>query len=117
MEISCVVDGGLGAQGAAFFVVLLDARSFVVDMQGRNHSVGDHVRAKRSRFTSGDPTVEDQLHLFGASHVQIFTNYFFEEDSSADRSVEHLGEGEFDLQDGELIAVSGLSVPAGEGMR
>src|SRR5579863_7161245 len=31
-EVACVVEGGLGAQRAPFFVVLLDARVLVVDM-------------------------------------------------------------------------------------
>ena len=53
IEVACVVDGGFGAQGAAFFVVLLDARLLVVDMQRRNHSIGDHPRAKRSRVCVG----------------------------------------------------------------
>ena len=66
---------------------------------------------------SGDPTVEDQLHLLGPADVQVFANYFLEENPPADRPVKHLGEREFDLQDGELIAVSGLPVQGGEGMR
>jgi hypothetical protein len=76
IEIPCVVDGGFGAQGAALFVVLLDARFLVADMQRGNHSIGDHPRAKRPRGASGNSTVEDQLHLLRASHTQVFTHHF-----------------------------------------
>jgi len=75
-EIACVIDGGFDPQSAAFFVILLDARPLVVDVQRRNHSVGDDPGAERSRRASGDPTVEDQLNLLGASDVQVFTNHF-----------------------------------------
>jgi hypothetical protein len=33
IKVAGVVDGGFGPQSAAFFVVLLDARSFVVNME------------------------------------------------------------------------------------
>src|ERR1700680_4457749 len=40
-EVVGVVDGGLGAQGAVFLVVLLDPCVLVIDVQGR----GDVLRA------------------------------------------------------------------------
>ena len=44
-EVAGVVDGGLGAQGAAFLVILLDPRVLVVDVQRRRHaSVNTRVR-------------------------------------------------------------------------
>jgi hypothetical protein len=46
IEIIRVVDGGLGAEGAALFMVVLDASSFVIDRQGRNDAVGDDAGAK-----------------------------------------------------------------------
>ena len=39
-EVVAVVDGGLGAQGPVFLVILLDARVLVVDVQGRSHVLG-----------------------------------------------------------------------------
>ena len=52
-EVACVVDGGFGAQRAAFLVVLLDARVLVVDVQRRDHPVGDHARAEAARRAFG----------------------------------------------------------------
>ena len=47
IEIAGVVDIGPGAQGSAFLVILLDAGSFVIHMEGGSHPVGDHpVRNK-----------------------------------------------------------------------
>src|SRR5215471_18956988 len=41
-EIPGVVDRRLGAQGTSFLVILLDARVFVVDVERRRDSLGDH---------------------------------------------------------------------------
>src|SRR5437879_2804085 len=41
VEVAGVVDGGLGAERLAFFVILLNARAFVVNVQRRDHAVGD----------------------------------------------------------------------------
>src|SRR3954471_24051356 len=71
IKVACVVDGGFSPQSTAFFVVLLDACSFVVDVQRRNDSVGDHPRAKRPRRASSDPAFKDQLNLFGTPDVEI----------------------------------------------
>ena len=46
VEIARVVDGSLGSQGATFFVVLLDAGPFVIDMQRGYYPVGDDAGAK-----------------------------------------------------------------------
>src|SRR4051812_34107630 len=40
-EITRVVDSRFGAQGASFFVILLDARVLVIDMQGRCDALGN----------------------------------------------------------------------------
>ena len=45
-EVIGVVDGGLGAQGPIFLVVLLDARVLVIDVQGRGHVPRDDAGAK-----------------------------------------------------------------------
>src|SRR5207247_1689909 len=114
--VASVVDRGFGPQSAAFLMVLLNARSFVIDVEGRDHPVGDDSGAKRSRRASGHPAIEDQLNLLGASRVQILPYPFFEKYPSANRLVEHLGQRKLDLQDGELIAVSRLLVRGGERM-
>src|SRR5216683_5157064 len=48
-EIVAVVDGGLGAQGAVFLVVLLDPGVFVIDVQGRCYVLGQDAGPKPSR--------------------------------------------------------------------
>lgn len=67
-------------------MVLLDACSFVVDVQRRNDSVGDHPRAKRPRRASRHPAFKDQLNLFGTPDVEILPDAFLEEEPSADRT-------------------------------
>jgi hypothetical protein len=63
VEIACVVDGGLGAQGLPFLVILLAARAFVVDVRGRDHAAGNDARAEGSGSGLGDAAVEDELPL------------------------------------------------------
>src|SRR6266478_6573905 len=74
VEVAGVVDGGLGAERLAFFVILLNARAFVVDVQRRDHAVGDHARAEGSGRGFGDAAVEDQLHLLGPSQIEILAD-------------------------------------------
>ena len=52
-EVAGVVDGGLGAQGAAFLVVLLDPRVLVVDVQRRGDALGQDAGAEASRRAAG----------------------------------------------------------------
>ena len=66
IKIVRVIDGRFGSQSAAFLVVLLDARPFVVHVERRDYPIGDHPGAKQARCAPGDPAVEDELHLFGA---------------------------------------------------
>jgi hypothetical protein len=56
------------------------------------------------------------LNLFGATDVQVFSDDFFKEDAAAYGLIQYLGEGKFELENGELIAVAGLTVLRGEGM-
>src|SRR3954469_3959185 len=67
VEVTRIVDRGLGPQRLAFFVVLLDARTFVVDVQRWNDTVGDHAGAERSRRSLCYPPVENELYLFRAA--------------------------------------------------
>jgi hypothetical protein len=46
VEVAGVVDGGFGAQGLPLFVILLDARALVVEVQRRDHAVGNDARAE-----------------------------------------------------------------------
>src|SRR5689334_24213689 len=83
-EVAGVVDGGFGAEGEAFLVILLDPCALVIDMQGRNHSVGNHTRAEASRRPRRDTAVEDQLHLTGSADIEILANHLFEEHPPGD---------------------------------
>src|SRR5712692_163055 len=112
-----VVDGGLGAECAALVVVLLDAGPFVAHVQRGDYPVGEHPGAKPTRGLLGHPAPENQLHPVRTSQVQILADHFLEEDPPGQRSVEHLGQGELDLQDGQVIVVAGSPVLLTEGVR
>ena len=74
-EVAGVVDGGLGAQGTAEFVVLLDLAGLVVDVQAGDDSVGDDPGPEPARgpepALADDPAVEDQADLVGAADVEV----------------------------------------------
>src|SRR5579871_2154041 len=116
-EVARVVDGSLGPQGAAFLVVLLDARALVVDVQRRRYPFRQHARAEASRRLGGDASSEDQLDLVGAAQVQVLADDLLEEDAAGQRPVQHLGQGEFRLEDGQVVAVAGLAVLICKGVR
>src|SRR5258708_2163611 len=59
-KVAGVVDGGLGAQRAPFFVVLLDGGVFVVDVEGRDHPIGDQAGAESAWRLARDAAGEDQ---------------------------------------------------------
>ena len=54
--------------------------------------------------------------MFGTADVEVFPDDFFKEDAAAYGPIQNLSEGEFDLENGELIAIAGLTVFGGEGM-
>jgi hypothetical protein len=56
-------------------------------MKRRNHSIGDDAGTKSARRCSGDSAVKDQLHLTGASDVDVLPDYFFKEDAPDNRPV------------------------------
>ena len=57
------------------------------------------------------------MHLVGPAQVQVLADDFLEEDAAGLRSVEDLGQRELGLQDRDVVAVAGLAVGGGEGMR
>jgi len=116
-EIVGVVDGGLGAQGAVFLVVLLDARVLVIDIQGRRHVLSNDAGAETSGGSRRNPAIEDEPDFFWSAEVEILTDDVLEEEAAVLGLVEDLGERELGLQDGNLVAVSGLAIRTGEGMR
>src|SRR6266849_4093881 len=116
-EVIGVVDGGLGAQGPIFLVILLDARVLVIDVQGRGHAVGDDAGAKPRPRAARYPAIEDELHLLGTAEVEVLADHLFKEQTAVHRPVEHLSGGELHLQDRDIIAVAGLAVRRREGVR
>src|SRR5438876_2906764 len=115
-EVPRVVDRRLRAQRAALLVVLLDARAFVVDVQRGGDALGEHPGAEAARRATGDAAAEDELDLVGAADVEILADDLLEEDAAGHRTVEDLREGEFGLQDGDVVAVAGTAIGGGEGM-
>src|SRR5690348_408622 len=63
-EVGRVVDGGFGPQRLAELVVLLDLGVLVIDVQARDHAVGDDAGAEPARggplSLADDLAVEDQ---------------------------------------------------------
>jgi hypothetical protein len=116
-EIPGVVDRGLGPQRPALFVVLLDLGVLVLDVQGRDHSLGDDPGAEPARGRmptfADDAAVEDQTDLVGAADVEVVVEDLLEKDPPVHRAVEHLNQEELRLQDGQLIPVSGGLVLVG----
>ncbi len=83
VEVTRVVDGGFGAQGAPFLVLLLDATVLVVDVQRRHDPVGQHARAEAAGGPLADTPLEDQLHLIGPAQVEVFADDLLKKDAAA----------------------------------
>ena len=96
---------------------LLDLGFLVLDVQRGHDAFGEDAGAGAARRAARDPSIEDQLHLIGAAEVEILTNDFFEETAARHRPVEDLGQREFALEDGQVMAIAGRTVCSGEGMR
>ena len=116
-EIVGVIDGGFGAKGLTFFVVLLDLGLFVLHVERRDDPVRQDAGAEASRGAARDAPVEDQLHLIGAADVEILPDDLFEETAPRERAIEDLGQGELRLQDRELVPIARGPVRRGERMR
>jgi hypothetical protein len=65
---------------------------------------------------AGDFAIEDRLHLFWATQVEVLADHVLEEQAPVHRPVEHLGQGELGLQDRDVIAIAGLAIGPGEGV-
>ena len=115
LEVIRVVDGGLGAKGLPFFVVLLDLGFFVLHMERRHNAFGEDAGAKLAGRAAGDAPIEDQLHLIRTTDVEILANHFFEETAARERPIEHLGQRELGLQNRELIPIAGGAMGRREG--
>ncbi len=116
LEVIGVVDGSFRPERLAFFVVLLDARFLVVDVERRDDTFSEDPGAELAGRLPRDAAIEDQLHLIGPAEIEILAHHFFEEAAPGTWSIEDLGQGEFRLEDRQLIAVAGGAVGGGEGM-
>ena len=90
-------------------------------MQARGDPVGDDAGAeparRRALAPADDPAAEDQRHPVGAAEIEVVADHLVEEDPPVHRGVQCLGQGEFRLQDRQLIAEAGLGVTGGERVR
>jgi len=84
-------------------------------VQRRDHAVGDDACAERAGCGFGDAAIQDELDLFRPAQLEILTNHLLKEHASTDGTVQHLGEGQLDLPDRELITITGS--PVGGGVR
>jgi hypothetical protein len=55
--------------------------------------------------------------LFWTADVEVFANDLFKENPATDGTVENLSQRQFNLQDGNLVAITGPAIFAGERMR
>ena len=121
LEVAGVVDGGLGPERSSFLVVLLDRGVLVVHVQARGDPAGDHPGAEPAGGGAGaaahQPPAEDQADLAGAPGAEIVPDDLLAEHPPGHGLVEHLGEGEFRLQDGDVVAVAGFPVGRGKRVR
>jgi len=116
-EVAGVVDRRFGSKCLSLLVVLLDAGLLVVDVQRRHHAVGDDACAEWPRCAAVHLAVEHQAHLAGAADIEVLADHLLEEDAPRHRLVEHLGERELGLQDGELVAITGGAIACRKRMR
>src|SRR6202047_3703725 len=103
-EVTGIVDCRFGSEGLSLFVVLLDTRFLVVDVQRGNHAVGDDAGTESAWCAPAYLAVEHQAHLAGPADIEVLTDHPLEEDAPGHRLIEHLGERELGLQNGELVA-------------
>jgi len=60
-------------------VVLLDARTLVVDMQRWRYLLGQNAGAKAPERGAGDPAVEHQLDLLGVAEIEVLADHLLTE--------------------------------------
>jgi len=116
-EVTGIIDGGLGAQGTALLVVLLDSGAFVVEMEGRVDIRGKDSGAKAAGRAPGNSASEDKLYAAGAAQVDVVSYDLLEELTSGKGAVEDLGKADLELEDGEVMVIACPSVFGGKGLR
>jgi hypothetical protein len=86
-------------------------------LQGGGDPLGHNAGAEAAGGAVGHAPTEDELDLIGAADVEILADDVLEEDAAGDRLVEDLRERELGLEDRDVVAVAGLAVGGGEGVR
>jgi len=94
VEVARVIDRGFRAQRPTFFMILVDARMFVINMKRRCHAFCNNARPKPTGRARCDTPVEDQLHLVWAAQVQILANRSFEEQAPGQGAIQDLRQSE-----------------------
>jgi hypothetical protein len=89
-KIARIVDGGLGAKRTSFFVILLDSRVLVVDVQRRDDTIGNHASTEPARCSPAHPAIENELYLARPADVEILPDDFLEKHSTRHRAIQHL---------------------------
>src|SRR6202030_1096454 len=105
-EVAGVVDRRFSSESLPLLVVLLDTRFLVVDVERRHHAVGDDAGTESAWCAPAYLAVEHQAHLAGPADIEVLTDHPLEEDAPGHRLIEHLGERELGLQNGELVAIA-----------
>jgi hypothetical protein len=107
VEVHGVVDRGLGAERPSFLVVLLDLGVLVEDVQAGSDPVGEDTGREDARgvvlAAAVNAAPEDQADAVGTAQIEVVADDLFEEDPPGDWLVEHLGQGELRLQDGDVV--------------
>jgi hypothetical protein len=114
-ELVSVVNGGLGAQGALLFVILLDPGALVINVDGGCDAPGEDAGAQAARGAAGDAAVKDQLDLVGPAEIEVLADDLFEKQPAVNRAIEDLGQRKLGLQDRDIVAVAARRSPAVNG--
>ena len=109
-EVARVVDGGLGAKRAAFLVVLLDAGVLVVDVQRRNHAVGQDAGAEAPGVRWFTRRSKISCTWSGRPRSRFSRMTSSKKSAAVLGPVQNLGQRELRLQDGDVVAVAGLAI-------
>src|SRR5450756_687938 len=116
-EVASVINGGFGSECLAFLVVLLDPVLFVVDVQRRDNTMGNHPGAESAGRVAHDSAVEHEAHLAWPANVKVLPDDLLEEDAPGNRPIENLGERELCLQNRDVVAIACGAVARREWMR
>src|SRR3984893_390568 len=116
-EVAGVVDRRFSSESLPLLVVLLDTRFLVVDVERRHHAVGDDAGTESAWCAPAYLAVEHQAHLAGPADIEVLTDHLFEKDAPSHRLIEHLGQRELGLQNGELVAIACGTIACWKRMR